>query len=312
MMNPCLIMCIAISFSLYSAAIIFVFFHSCSSPPPPRQATTPSLLHIFSANSDPRLLPPPPPAAKKQQQSLFSKKHEAEDDRPIPIPVCSNEVKKSTTSAPSAPLLLKVFMYDLPKKFTYGVIKEYRRARSLVPQDHPYPGNQHSAEWYLFIDLLQKSSSPNQTNSAAVRVVVKPQDADVFYVPFFSSLSLTVNSTRFSDERMQMELLEWLEGQETWHRNRGRDHVFVCQDPNALHYVIDRIKNSILLVSDFGRLEPEQGSWWKDVVLPYSHRIPSYVKENVTLERNTLLFFMGNRYRKEVQSPTYLYFAFKA
>ena len=108
------------------------------------------------------------------------------------------------------------------------------------------------------------------------------------------------NSTDFSDERLQMELLEWLKGQETWHKNRGRDHVFACQDPNAMHTVINQIKNSILLVSDFGRLEPDQGSWWKDVVLPYSHRIPSYVKENVTMERKTLLFFMGNRYRKEV------------
>lgn len=143
--------------------------------------------------------------------------------------------------------------------------------------------------------------------SPAIRVT-RPEDADVFYVPFFSSLSVTVNpsssdliaaKTNYSDEAMQTELLQWLENQETWHRNRGRDHVVVCQDPNALHVVIDRFKDSILLLSDFGRLEPEQGSWWKDVVIPYSHRIASYVRENATLERTTLLFFMGNRYRKE-------------
>lgn len=96
-----------------------------------------------------------------------------------------------------------------------------------------------------------------------------------------------------------MELIDWLEGQETWQRNKGRDHVIVCQDPNALHFVVDHFKNSILLLSDFGRLNADQGSWWKDVVLPYTHRIDSYVRENATLERNTLLFFMGNRYRKE-------------
>lgn len=75
--------------------------------------------------------------------------------------------------------------------------------------------------------------------------------------------------------------------------------MIVCQDPNALHAVMDRLKNSILLLSDFGRLDPGQGSWWKDVVLPYSHRVSTYIKENATLQRTTLLFFMGNRYRKQ-------------
>lgn len=94
--------------------------------------------------------------------------------------------------------------------------------------------------------------------------------------------------------------MDWLEEQVYWKRNNGWDHVFICQDPNALYKVIDRVKNGVLLVSDFGRLARNQASLVKDVILPYSHRINTY-KGDIGLEnRKYLLFFMGNRYRKEV------------
>lgn len=94
--------------------------------------------------------------------------------------------------------------------------------------------------------------------------------------------------------------MEWLEEQVYWKRNNGWDHVFICQDPNALYKIIDRVKNGVLLLSDFGRLAANQASLVKDVILPYSHRINSY-KGDIGLEtRKSLLFFMGNRFRKEV------------
>ncbi|KAF3793354.1 putative arabinosyltransferase [Nymphaea thermarum] len=204
---------------------------------------------------------------------------------------------------------VRIFLYDLPRKFTYGVVENYLLARdALKPATRydnsvlRYPGHQHSAEWWLFTDLLNAS---RPADSPVVRVF-DPEEADLFYVPFFSSLSLVVNPIRgvsngvvYSDERMQDELVEWLDRQPYWRRNLGRDHVFICQDPNALYRVIDQVKNSVLLVSDFGRLKPDQGSFVKDVVLPYSHRINSF-KGSIGLgNRDSLLFFMGNRYRKE-------------
>lgn len=149
-----------------------------------------------------------------------------------------------------------------------------------------------------------------RAGSPVVRVL-DPEEADLFFVPFFSSLSLIVNPIRpsattdaekpvYSDEENQELLVEWLDEQEYWQRNDGRDHVFAASDPNALYRVIDRVKNSVLLVSDFGRLRPDQGSIVKDVVIPYSHRIRVYDGDVGLDNRNTLLFFMGNRYRKEV------------
>lgn len=166
------------------------------------------------------------------------------------------------------------------------------------------------AEWYLFTDLLRPESE--RIGSAVVRVF-DPEEADLYYVPFFSSLSLIVNPIRpatgsdqqqrklvYSDEETQDAFMEWLEKQEYWKRNYGRDHVIVAQDPNALYRVIDRVKNSILLVSDFGRLRADQASLVKDVIVPYSHRINTYNGDIGVENRKTLLFFMGNRFRKEV------------
>ncbi|CAA2964732.1 probable arabinosyltransferase ARAD1 [Olea europaea subsp. europaea] len=207
---------------------------------------------------------------------------------------------------------VKIYMYDLPRRFTYGVIESYAAARGGKPVQNDvllkYPGNQHSAEWYLFSDLNRPSE--NRTNSAVTRVI-DPEDADLFYVPFFSSLSLVVNPIRpanangpadrptYNDEQMQEALMEWLEEQVYWKRNNGWDHVFICQDPNALYKIIDRVKNGVLLVSDFGRLAHNQASLVKDVILPYSHRINTYNGDIGVGNRKSLLFFMGNRYRKE-------------
>ncbi|XP_040381635.1 probable arabinosyltransferase ARAD1 isoform X2 [Oryza brachyantha] len=224
-----------------------------------------------------------------------------------------------STSASSSPTPVKIYMYDLPAKFTYGVVRSYMAARaragpagaaSAMPDDElRYPGHQHSAEWWLFKDLRRRGPRDHP-----VARVDDPAEADLFYVPFFSSLSLVVNPIRpstaaanasnvaeplYSDESMQDELLEWLERQPYWRRHRGRDHVFICQDPNALYSVVDRISNAVLLVSDFGRLRSEQASLIKDVILPYSHRINSFQGDVGVDSRSSLLFFMGNRYRKE-------------
>ncbi|XP_057417690.1 probable arabinosyltransferase ARAD1 [Lotus japonicus] len=217
--------------------------------------------------------------------------------------------------SPPKPPAVKVYLYDLPRRFTHGVIYHHSLARGTragVDENDmaslKYPGHQHMAEWYLFSDLSRPESK--RAGSPAVRVL-DPDDADLFFVPFFSSLSLIVNPARpagsgsgaekpvYSDEENQEALVEWLERQEYWKRSNGRDHVIVASDPNAMYRVIDQVKNCVLLVSDFGRVRPDQGSLVKDVVVPYSHRIRTYEGDVGVDNRNTLLFFMGNRYRKE-------------
>ncbi|PON58576.1 Exostosin-like [Parasponia andersonii] len=227
----------------------------------------------------------------------------------------SISLRKDLPVYPENPV--KIYLYDLPRRFTYGVIEQHSLARGGKPvvddvTNLSYPGHQYMSEWYLFRDLLRPD--PERIGSAVVRVS-DPADADLLYVPFFSSLSLIVNPRQpasesglvparpvYNDEETQVALVEWLEEQEYWKKNNGRDHVITATDPNALYKVVDRVKNSVLLVSDFGRLRPDQGSLVKDVVVPYSHRISSFEGDVGVGNRNTLLIFMGARYRKENQS----------
>ncbi|KAF5935977.1 hypothetical protein HYC85_027106 [Camellia sinensis] len=56
----------------------------------------------------------------------------------------------------------------------------------------------------------------------------------------------------------------------------------------------DRVKNGVLLVSEFSLV--------KDVILPYSHLIKTFDGDVGVESRKSLVFFMGNRYRKETLS----------
>ncbi|KAH7569646.1 hypothetical protein ACOSP7_013168 [Xanthoceras sorbifolium] len=208
---------------------------------------------------------------------------------------------------PAKTPVLKVYMYDLPAEFNYDVIEHFYKARGhrvTVPLE--YPSHQHSSEWHLFRDLTKPASK--RVGSVVTRVS-DPEAADMFFVPFLSSLSAIVNKTQwfmpgsdrdlrdvnynYNNEALQEELVEWLEGQYYWRRNRGWDHVFVAQNPNAMARVMDRIRKGVLLVSD-----PRRASLIKDVLIPYSHRITAYDGPVGVDNRKTLLFFRGNRFQK--------------
>ncbi|CAI5463477.1 unnamed protein product [Closterium sp. Yama58-4] len=129
---------------------------------------------------------------------------------------------------------LRVYVYDLPREFNYGMVELFSRNRNIAIPDgvDPPPG-----EWWLLRDLLKPEHE--RRNSPAVRVT-DPADADVFFVPVFSSLSLVVNplglvrnyqlrADAWDDKAMQERLMDWLELQEPWRRSRGRDHVIPAQ-----------------------------------------------------------------------------------
>lgn len=88
---------------------------------------------------------------------------------------------------------LKVFMYDLPAEFHYGMITEFQgemwpRNESDIPR---YPGGlyqQHSPEYWLITDVLT-SDMPDRSSPCTAFRVRRWQDADVVLVPFFASLS---------------------------------------------------------------------------------------------------------------------------
>jgi hypothetical protein len=92
---------------------------------------------------------------------------------------------------------LKVYVYDFPRKFNFGIMIGDSSPNQDLPwgDDEPLPfwphrtglRKQHSVEYWVFVDLLDKHVGVE--GERAVARVKTPEEADLFFVPFFSSLS---------------------------------------------------------------------------------------------------------------------------
>nr|XP_043624783.1 probable arabinosyltransferase ARAD1 [Erigeron canadensis] len=208
---------------------------------------------------------------------------------------------------------LRVFMYDLPHRFNVGLMNgnftgnaTFAVTASNIPAWPKYAGlhQQHSVEYWLMTSLLYVDN--NNNNSEVVRVL-NGDDADVFFVPFFSSLSFNKFGNNMTDpdnefdRQLQVDILKFLRNSIYWQRTSGRDHVIPMHHPNAFRFLREEVNASILIVADFGRYSRSMASLRKDVVAPYKHVVESYVDDeppNPYKLRKTLLFFRGRTVRK--------------
>ncbi|KAI3744778.1 hypothetical protein L1987_57869 [Smallanthus sonchifolius] len=202
---------------------------------------------------------------------------------------------------------LRVFMYDLPKRFNVDMLAGYDGSPlnagnlPLWPQ-HPRLQQQHSVEYWIMASLLYE----NGTVDEAVRVL-NPEAADVFFVPFFSSLSFNTHGKNMTDpdtefdRQLQVDILKFLRKSNYWQRTSGRDHVIPMHHPNAFRFLREEVNASILIVADFGRFSKSMSSLQKDVVAPYKHVVESFMDDdssNPFKLRSMLLFFRGRTVRK--------------
>ncbi|KAF8098178.1 hypothetical protein N665_0272s0043 [Sinapis alba] len=207
---------------------------------------------------------------------------------------------------------LRVFMYDLPRKFNLAMMDphisdaEPITAKNL-PSWHQTSGvkRQHSVEYWLMASLLYDGDGEEKE---AVRVF-DPELADAFYVPFFSSLSFNTHGKNMTDpdteldRLLQVELMEYLENSKYWQRSGGRDHVIPMTHPNAFRFLRQQVNASILILVDFGRYPKEMANLDKDVVSPYVHVVESFTEDvdgtsDPFEARGTLVYFRGNTARK--------------
>lgn len=207
-------------------------------------------------------------------------------------------------------LVLKVFMYNLPPKFHFGLLgwspkdnSIWPDIRTLIPQ---YPGGlnlQHSIEYWLTLDLLL--SEFHYSYSGAIRVH-NSSEADVIFVPFFSSLSYNRNSKskpnqkRGNDLLLQQELVKFLVSQDEWKRSGGRDHIVMAHHPNSLIYARMKLWRATYILSDFGRYPINVANVDKDVIAPYKHIVRTFENDSLGFDsRPTLMYFQGAIYRKD-------------
>ncbi|KAK6160397.1 hypothetical protein DH2020_003778 [Rehmannia glutinosa] len=203
-------------------------------------------------------------------------------------------------------------MYDLPTRFNVGLMDpNFPDNTPVTARNIPaWRWNdglrkQHSVEYWMMASLLYEGNDESGSTREAVRVM-DPESADVFFVPFFSSLSFNVHVRNMAelntvDEKLQLEMVNILKASDYWKRSGGRDHVIPVHHPNAFRHYRDDINASIFIVADFGRIM-NISRLAKDVVAPYPHMVESYISENQEdpyKSRETLLFFRGRTKRKD-------------
>ncbi|KAK9675408.1 hypothetical protein RND81_11G005800 [Saponaria officinalis] len=227
---------------------------------------------------------------------------------------------------------LRVFMYDLPPRFNVGMLRsgggdgEFPVSAENIP---PWPADsglkkQHSVEYWMMASLLSnnnininnniENNNKNDDNYEKIRNEIEAirvndgEEADVYFVPFFSSLSFNVYGQNMTDpvteldKQLQVDILKFLRESKYYQRSGGRDHVIPMHHPNAFRFLRDQVNSSILIVADFGRSSKNLSNLRKDVVAPYVHVVDSYTDDDALdpfKSRSTLLFFRGRTVRKD-------------
>lgn len=223
--------------------------------------------------------------------------------------------KKKTIACDSTQALLRVFMYELPPEFHFGLLdwkgKENQTWPNVKnPSSIPaYPGGlnlQHSIEYWLTLDLLS-SSLPTVVRPCTVVRVHNSSQADVIFVPFFASLSYNRHSKLRGKEKvsvnkkLQEELVQYLMSREEWKRKGGKDHLIVAHHPNSMLDARKKLGSAMFVLADFGRYPAEIANIEKDIIAPYRHLVMTIQSSKSASfnERPILLYFRGAIYRKD-------------
>ncbi|KAI4368491.1 hypothetical protein MLD38_017043 [Melastoma candidum] len=106
---------------------------------------------------------------------------------------------------------LRVYMYDLPRRFNVGMFRRKPRSKGedspVTARDlPPWPRNsglkrQHSVEYWMMASLLY---GEGEGGREVVRVS-DPEVADVYFVPFFSSLSFNTHGHNMTDPDTEID-----------------------------------------------------------------------------------------------------------
>ncbi|CAN1155870.1 Probable arabinosyltransferase ARAD1 [Linum perenne] len=210
---------------------------------------------------------------------------------------------------------LKVYMYDLPPDFHFGLLGWKGTANQTWPAvDDPrhipsYPGGltlQHSMEYWLTLDLLA-SNVPSVVRSCSAVRVDDSSEADIIFVPFFSSLSYNRYSKPLGRQKLvlnkilQDKLVQYLLDQDLWKRYGGKDHLIVAHHPNSMVYSRKKLASAMFVLADFGRYPEKVANIRKDVIAPYKHVVRSIpnTKSAQFDQRPILAYFKGAIYRKD-------------
>ncbi|CAI9087037.1 OLC1v1021001C1 [Oldenlandia corymbosa var. corymbosa] len=265
------------------------------------------LFLYFTSSSPPQLHSPDPDYSFVTSLDKFLKlSHNDRLSIPFQSSVTQLDDAISTSESqrlyPSFPL--RVYVYQMPPKFTYDLlhlfITTYRDTSNLTSNGSPVHRliEQHSVDYWLWADLISKPESDRKLKDVVVRVF-KQEDADLFYIPFFTTISFFLLEKQ-QCKALYREALEWVTSQPAWKRSEGRDHILPVHHPWSFKTVRKFMKNAIWLLPDMD----STGNWYKpgqvylekDLILPYVANVDfcdSKCLSEFESKRTTLLFFRG-------------------
>ncbi|XP_074320443.1 putative arabinosyltransferase ARAD1 [Silene latifolia] len=205
---------------------------------------------------------------------------------------------------PAMAMPLRVYVYQMPNKFTYDLLtlflNTYKDASTSNLTSNGSPVHrlilQHSVDYWLWADLIAPQSRRLLRNVVRVE---NQEDADLFYIPFFTTISFFLLEKQ-ECKALYREALKWVTDQPAWKRSGGRDHILPVHHPWSFKTVRKFMKTAIWLLPDMD----STGNWYKpgqvylekDVILPYVANVElcdaKCLRENEA-KRSTLLFFRG-------------------
>ncbi|KAK3162250.1 hypothetical protein QOZ80_1BG0087380 [Eleusine coracana subsp. coracana] len=209
---------------------------------------------------------------------------------------------ESDSAWPAAAGPLRVYVYEMPIKFTYDLLRlfrnSYHQTDNLTSNGSPVHRliEQHSIDYWLWADLIAPESQRLLKNVIRVQ---RQEEADIFYVPFFTTISYFLLEKQ-ECKALYREALKWVTDQPAWQRSEGRDHVIPVHHPWSFKSVRRFVKKAIWLLPDMD----STGNWYKpgqvylekDVILPYVPNVDlcdSKCVLETQSKRNILLFFRG-------------------
>ncbi|KAJ6802758.1 putative arabinosyltransferase ARAD1 [Iris pallida] len=253
--------------------------------PPPQYSFVASLDKFLSSSSSVSSLSSQSAASPDSPEDL--------DDR-----IWKREAEMSWTD----PSVVRVYVYDMPAKFTYDLLRmfreTYRETTNLTSNGSPVHRliEQHSIDFWLWSDLIAPESDRLLKNVIRVH---RQEEADLFYIPFFTTISFFLMEKQ-QCKALYREALKWVTDQPAWQRSEGRDHILPVHHPWSFKSVRRFMKKAIWLLPDMD----STGNWYKpgqvwlekDLILPYVANVDfcdARCVSETQPKRRTLLFFRG-------------------
>ncbi|KAF9617846.1 hypothetical protein IFM89_039028 [Coptis chinensis] len=222
------------------------------------------------------------------------------------------------------PSVVRVYVYEMPAKFTYDLLRlfqnTYKDTSNLTSNGSPVHRliEQHSIDYWLWADLIAPETERMLKN---VRRVDRQEEADLFYIPFFTTISFFLLEKQECKALYRVwahfqgfcywelstqyvlhlkEALKWVTDQPAWKRSEGRDHILPVHHPWSFKSVRRFMKKAIWLLPDMD----STGNWYKpgevwlekDLILPYVANVEvcnAICLSTTESKRDTLLFFRG-------------------